>query len=74
VKNSLLDPVVFKAEKNLTHLEVVVNQQNNNGNTVKLAVILYISHLEELGRGVSDDLIFNIGNDVKQSFKVSKET
>ena len=54
MKNSLLDPVVFKAEKNLTHLEVVVNQQNNNGNTVKLAVILYILYIEELGGGTSD--------------------
>ena len=70
----MLDLEFFKADKNLTHLDVVVNPHNNNGNTVKLAVILYISHLEELGRGVSDDLIFNIGNDVKQSFKVSKET
>jgi hypothetical protein len=53
LKNSLLDLEFFKADKNLTHLDVVVNPHNNNGNTVKLAVILHILHIEELGRGVS---------------------
>ena len=74
MKNSLLDLEFFKADKNLTHLDVVVNPHNNNGNTVKLAVILHILHIEELGRGVSGGWIFNIGNNVKQSFKVSKQT
>ena len=54
MKNSLLDLEFFKADKNLTHLDVVVNPHNNNGNTVKLAVILHILHIEELGGGASD--------------------
>ena len=70
----MLDLEFFKADKNLTHLDVVVNPHNNNGNTVKLAVVLYILHIEELGGGVSDGSIFNIGNDVKQSVKASKQT
>ncbi len=74
MKNSLFHPDVFKAYKNLTHLDGVVDPQNNNGNTVKLAVVLYILHIEELGGGVSDGSIFNIGNDVKQSVKASKQT
>ena len=70
----MLDLEFFKADKNLTHLDVVVNPHNNNGNTVKLAVILHILHIEELGGRVSDGSIFNIGNDVKQSVKASKQT
>ncbi len=54
MKNSLLHPDVYKADKKITHLDVVVNPQNNNGNTVKLAVILYILYIEELGGGASD--------------------
>ena len=54
MKNSLLYLEFFKADKKITHLDVVVNPQNNNGNTVKLAVILYILYIEELGGGASD--------------------
>jgi len=54
LKNSWLPPDVYKADKKITHLDVVVNPQNNNGNTVKLAVILYILYIEELGGGTSD--------------------